>query len=376
MKLLLISALALSSCGSKREPVESHTKVVNGIDITGDEHPAVVRIVMSYPNGYMGSCTGTFISHNILITASHCIDGASSVKTGKVKSVKILKNKLYKDNQRDWMYHDTALVKFPDNTSKHTMNVATKPIADKDVVTLVGFGLNDYVYVNGRGEESNYSRSGVKRKATNLYLKNSDLADGAVSFMGRGKNSNGFRGDGNYGSLGQGDSGGPLIVAGKGIVGIASAQGLRGSASNFENESFYAYTVSNHSKRFFEAASKIGMWPTGVQVPQAPEEQPKPDTQPQPQPQPQPESKSFAAEVIADSDGVYTFTYKGIPKGAVTIGFSLDGSSYIIDSEEVKGRKEFESESGWGLSGYKKITFIVKDANGKIISTLTKNIAK
>lgn len=361
--LFLLLILNLFGCGKKDPP--SQVQVVNGVET--DKHPAIVQISMDYGNGYMGWCTGTFVADDLLITASHCVDEAKSVNVGKTKSIKIFKNPLYSDQRDDWTSQDFATVKFPKNTSKHVLNISTKAIADKDVLLLVGYGLNDYNYDTGTG--SSYSKFGVKREATNVYLKNTFLEDGIVAFNGRGKNISGYKGDGTKGSLGQGDSGGPLIIEGKGIIGIASAQGLQGPANGFTNNSYYSYVLSKEAAEFFKKAKAQGMWYESVvdQTPQQPEPQ-KPQIPDRVEP-----SKKFDFVGIGE-DGIYQIKFSNVPKEVKSIdlywGFS---SSSIFHTESVTSAN-FETEYAWGFGNDTEIKAVLKDASGKVISELKKKL--
>ena len=253
MKFFVVLFL-LMSCGTKEQA--SKLDVVNGVET--DRYKSVVSIVMDYGRGTRGHCTGNFITDSVMLTASHCIDEAISVRANGVKSLRIIKNSNYVEDSYNWVTHDVSAVIFPKNTSRYALRISSEPMKNNTPVTLVGFGLTDYQNVNGLGYPSRYSKSGKKHIGYNTYFRNNDINNGILSFNGYGQSVYRSSGTGEFASLGQGDSGGALIWEGKGMVGIASGQRLVGSTNDFENISSYCYLHSASSKRFLNRLKTLG----------------------------------------------------------------------------------------------------------------------
>lgn len=250
MKSLFLVLFFFLSCG---KPQTSKLEVINGLET--DAYKSVVQIEMQYSSFEFGYCTATFIKPDTLLTATHCVKGAKSVKYLNNVSNRIYTNKLYNEDG-DWIQHDTAIVKFDNPVSKYIIRVSTKPLESNDQVILVGYGVTDYDNINGIGYPSSRAKVGKKHQGFNTYIYNSELNNGIISFVGKGRTTNA---DGSFASLGQGDSGGALIVAGKGLIGVASAQALTSfDPNNFANESYYAYLLSKESKRFFDSLKAMG----------------------------------------------------------------------------------------------------------------------
>lgn len=68
-------ALALAASGCKQRHADaSAVKIMNGRSESG--FPYVVRVTMDGS----GSCTGSFVSESLLLTAAHCVDRARSIE--------------------------------------------------------------------------------------------------------------------------------------------------------------------------------------------------------------------------------------------------------------------------------------------------------
>jgi hypothetical protein len=358
MKNILFSLLLLLGCSSSEDvenkPIESMPNVVNGVATS--DYKAVVQIIIEHGLFSESYCTGTFIKDDLLITASHCVDGGKVVRlsTG-AKSIGILKNPLYKRGSGDWVSQDFALVRFKKGTSKYTLPLATKPIKDKDVVTLVGFGINDY---RRDGEASINSVFGVKRTATNVYSVNRYLIDqGIIRFNGRSTNVSGKKGDGTRGSLGQGDSGGSLLVNGA-IVGIASAQLLQNTdMAVYTNDSYYAYTLSNYATTFFKTAKDRGFFDGNV-------------TQPI-DPTPIPDGTLKVVGVGGEEDGIYSLAVSGIPSNVYTVKFYWGYENLAaFHTESVNGRKSFETAYMWDFNRDKRVKIEFVSKTGVVLNTI------
>lgn len=138
----LFGAVLLASCS-----VSDHTsdvRVTHGKTEQG--FPYVVQIVMD--SG--GTCTGSFVSDNLLLTASHCVDRTQFVKWNNISSEA---NGIFIHSQwpsRSTGCHnvtqpkyDVALVRFPKGTYKGEVGhmLLRSPKAGEEL-TIVGYGNN------------------------------------------------------------------------------------------------------------------------------------------------------------------------------------------------------------------------------------------
>lgn len=351
MRKLLICATLLS-CG-KPIPVNSNTAVINGVSTS--DYPAVVQILSEYPGNRGGMCTGTFIRDDLLITAAHCVDGAKSVVANGKRSLEVYYNEYYKEDSPYWVSYDQALVKFPRNTSRHVMALATTAIKNHDTLTLVGFGINDYVYDYARREwqPSRIAKSGVKRMGKNTYFKNDELADqGIIQFVGKAQTEN----SGVAASLGQGDSGGPLIVDNK-IVGIASGQYIKYDGTT--NVSSYNYVLSDFAKDFFKKAKREGMYDGAVV-----------DVVPTPPPQ-KPIDTEFNF-YLEGSEGIFSIRFATLPKTAYKLSLYWNGGLAPFEVITLQNTRDFETMDSYGLGINPKVTVKVFDKTNQLLVTKTK----
>lgn len=199
---------------------ESDVSVRNGTEIAETEFPAVV---------WIGGCTATFVSHNTLLTAAHCVGNRNRTtglvagqirlpKNGNATSLKVYANPKHgsqfdsRGNRIEVDENDLVVAIFPDNTAPATMPIHLQRTKIGDTFTIVGYG--GYIWSPPRGSPT------TKRKGTNRILS---FADDMI-------NSTGFTGpksagaDGTNVSVAPGDSGGPLFIDGE-LAGIASGGG-------------------------------------------------------------------------------------------------------------------------------------------------------
>lgn len=221
----MTSTILISNCGEKKES-DSQLQIQFGSNIPTTQYPAVVDVDIDGTR-----CSGTFIKHNILLTAAHCVKDSSRII---VNGRYALTSLFHSDFREGSATYDIALVKFPENTAPATMNIYTYGANQGDDVTLIGFGRDE-----------NDAGSGVKRIGYNTVYSVDDtyvIYEGRHNFPGNGAITN------------RGDSGGPLLVEGKGIVGVVSL----GGTWLFSDYSEYANLNSASSRRFFAEAKDKG----------------------------------------------------------------------------------------------------------------------
>jgi hypothetical protein len=136
---------AALAAGCQSEGSKSQPKVTNGVDEDG--FPYVVRIVMD--GG--GSCTGSFLSDSLMLTAAHCVDKAQSVSYGQATAPRSAfsihpswpQGGATCGLNRDPKF-DVALVRFPAGTYTGTTYALLSPRAPEigEELTIVGYGNN------------------------------------------------------------------------------------------------------------------------------------------------------------------------------------------------------------------------------------------
>lgn len=218
-------AMLLNACQS-HESQDSSLKVTSGAEIGNDEYPAVVRISLGN-----SSCTASFISEDILLTAAHCVHNKAFAK-----DVKVFMHPLY-ISSGEANRADLALIKLPKKASESVLRIAPRAPNEGDPITIVGFGLSD---------AANNLSAGVKRKGDNT-LRN--RANGLLVFSGLVRGAN----DGVNSASASGDSGGPMLLDGR-QVGVTSAGTIKGNTKF----SIYVDLHSEDSKNFFRQAQDAG----------------------------------------------------------------------------------------------------------------------
>ena len=137
--LFLIAIVLSAACG--RPGSGSRTQVYNGTPQTGLS--AVVQVNTILLDETMGTCTGTFISNSVLVTAAHCLKGATSVVAmveGTPRSATgfaIHPHWVDDGAHRAW---DVGIVTFPGGTSSVSSQICMSLPPLNEEVILAGFG--------------------------------------------------------------------------------------------------------------------------------------------------------------------------------------------------------------------------------------------
>lgn len=261
------------ACSTEHDLIESniteknieknkHLHLINGKDTDGYLWAVKIRNVDTKI-----LCTGSFIQDNLILTSAHCViegENEDRIEYEGTRSIQIYSHPLYdRDNPR--IEHDLALVVFPNDTSSQIIPISRKHIQDKDILLMIGYGVNDFTEeLEGSGKyiPSENSKTNVKRFGYNSYqLDNSSLKMGRIKSKGTSKNMNVEIGDGENVSIGQGDSGGPLLAKNRGLVGVAYGNKMESLNLNF---SYHTYLLSDASIKFFAQAKKDNIITTAI----------------------------------------------------------------------------------------------------------------
>lgn len=224
---VLIGCVALLNACKEHKNEESMIHVTNGAAIGNDEYPAVVRISLGG-----SSCTASFLSDDVLLTAAHCVRNKTFPK-----DVKVLVHPLYTASTGA-NRTDLALIKFSEKKSDYHVEISSRPPKAKEQITIVGFGLSD---------AEDKTTSGVKRMGRNVL---DSRENGLLVFSGVVRGS---AKDGAESASASGDSGGPMFLEGK-QVGVTSAGAVKGNTKF----SIYVDLHSKDSKDFFRQANDAG----------------------------------------------------------------------------------------------------------------------
>lgn len=263
--LTLTVAFAVSACGGSSSDGGSDTdsggglardengnlparnqcfSIVDGVATTS--YDSVVMILRFDDYGsFVGRCTGTWIGHNTLITAAHCVgatntgnvaaahDDCTNNLTTFTESLKVFHGGYtYEDfasaqqtgtYEEDMLYSDSAILLFPDDTAEATTSISANEPQIGDKVSFIGFGLD--VTVDDPAANTPVGFLDILK----LYGSNTledpldDVSPSRTLVAERNRSAPGAAPDDSVVSFG--DSGGPLLYE-NGITGIASTAGL------------------------------------------------------------------------------------------------------------------------------------------------------
>lgn len=268
--LMVVLVWGLASCGDAMDqgPVKgTGLRVVNGAPSADDAWPGVV-LLYSRESGSI--CTGTFITPEKLLTAAHCtahgggIDRNGRVESGSLLIIEVDTEEMvitdvlgeslamhrHPSADDDWDFtpeipeatvnrYDIAVLTFPRGYSDHVVPLATRSPRSGDVLTIVGYGLDQN---HSRGDSSSCC---TKREGINEV---ESVGEGLIRFRGADRTTTA---DGTEVSAAPGDSGGPLFIDGR-QVGVTS--GGRRSLFGRTSESMFVDLTSSSSRSFLRSA--------------------------------------------------------------------------------------------------------------------------
>ena len=279
-----------SADGSKKNDKKCF-QVVGGAPTT--DYPYVGLIAVKTKKG-IERCTGTFVGHNVMLTASHCLfnsktgdvvyiasppkstlspDFSKKMETG-IKPLKaiigepeITKDAPPVDNPTNYAGKDIAVLIFPDQTAQKFIPILTKELTSEDKVTIVGYGVT--LWPDPKSSTKGNYEELIKRKGTNQLLQLEDhvretfdemYGSDFYIFGGRADSKGNKEETDAIG--GHGDSGGPLLFK-ETLVGVSTAgnrlpANRRKDFDNREAITFFAKLQSTFAEKVLKRATNEG----------------------------------------------------------------------------------------------------------------------
>ena len=233
----ILGFAVMLGCGQD-EVKTSELRVVNGRVALGHEYPEV-RLIQG--------CGGTFIDHNIMVTADHCLFNENDEPMDRTwvyvngdyqLSTKVAIHPQYSLGYRNGVNkYDVALLWFDEQTSRDYAPVCSLGPEKQMTGTIVGWGCNDVT-----GGWNSCAGMGVKRVGYTLIR-------GKEDHMLESKGMVRPAGDTGYQAVSAlGDSGGPVYFQGC-VGGVVSG----GTKMGLDPYSFYTDLTTPWVQKFLKA---------------------------------------------------------------------------------------------------------------------------
>ncbi|XP_071053395.1 brachyurin-like [Onthophagus taurus] len=229
-------------------------RIVGGYEAARNSIPYQAGLFITTPAGTF-FCGGSLISPTTILTAAHCVDGASSVQVRlgahSVSAVESTQVRITSERftvhsgwDADTLFNDIALVHLPE-AAPINENIQTIQLPSGDTSDFAGVSAR----VSGWGKDSDQAAgiSPVLRYVFAPVITNSECSNTFGWYITSGHVC--IRGTGGIGSC-SGDSGGPLVVDGVqiGVVSFGAAAGCElGYPSAFTRVTSFLDWISSNS---------------------------------------------------------------------------------------------------------------------------------
>jgi len=130
--------------------------IING-RVCGSAESAVVQLEMGFSNGQAGSCTGTVVTQNAIITASHCLEGRVSyvdiyIGARRVRAASWHSHPNWSSSQQALENYDVAVVLVNEPLNAPAFPILsgndTQPVAGEEVL-IAGYGRTESLQAQG-----------------------------------------------------------------------------------------------------------------------------------------------------------------------------------------------------------------------------------
>lgn len=185
-----------------------NTRIITGTECSENNSP-VVEITLVLPDSRVGTCSGTMIASDWVLTAAHCFFDSpiqatvSAAGVSVVASSVIIHPNVSANEEQKAVFNDLALLKLSSPVNLPTLPIvgSRAPVAG-ELINIYGYGVTE------NQNESN-NTTGVLRSG---QMKISDVSSNFVDALY----------DGNGSNTCSGDSGGPALLDLNGKLGIAA----------------------------------------------------------------------------------------------------------------------------------------------------------
>lgn len=213
LAFLCILCLAfLASCGSdgdtdntgKCSALEltdtvATAKIVNGTPCSGLSISPVVAVLKNLPDGKTGLCSGTMLSPNKVLTAAHCLEGATSIDI----LFSIAGDKFVNVTASSWNIHP-EFTGFSGGDIRNDLGIVHSPVSlpvpNLPILTSRAPKAGDTASIFGYGATSGGAAIDGKLRAGAMTLSSVDSNSIFASY------------DASLSNVCSGDSGGPLLL--------------------------------------------------------------------------------------------------------------------------------------------------------------------